>query len=123
MASYKSGVVAVVYDIDTATGSLMDIRGQTLLLLSSGSVMDNSSHHSDVEGNGDIAKIMNPSNGQVKQVIRRFGGNGVGDAMEGTNTSGNASPRTGFGNKLKWNIDGLSIVFNPTRWEVNIANA
>ena len=99
MASYKQGGMAVVYDIESRSGSVMDAKGQTLLLLScnSNSNMDLRSHQDDI--GTPVAKVMNPHNGSVKQVIVQ------------TND-------TGFGNKLSWNYDGIVITFDPQQWEV-----
>jgi len=93
-SSYRTGAVAVVLDVGTQSGSVMDNKGNTVLMLSV------------PQGEADaapVARLMNPSNGVVKQVFTR--------GATGTQRS---KPKP-----VSWTADGLSITFDPVAWEVN----
>lgn len=93
-SSYRTGAVAVVLDAGTQVGSVMDNKGNTVLMFSvpqSG------------EDAAPVARLMNPSNGVVKQVFTR----GAPVAKKA------AKPKP-----VSWSADGLTITFDPVSWEV-----
>lgn len=92
-ASYPNGSIAVVYDDSNNSGSIMDSKGHSLLLFSK---------EDGIGGSSCVAKLMNPSNGNIKEVFHSHAG----------------SVANGH-SKLKWKFDGLSLNFDPNTWEVS----
>ena len=90
-ASYPNGTIAAIYDDNTHNGSIMDSKGHSLVLFS---------REDGSRGVACVAKLMNPSNGNIKEVYH----------SNNSNTN----------NKLNWKFDGLVFNFDPNSWEVSV---
>lgn len=94
MATYSSGGVAVTIDCNNGSGSIMGLKGNCILSLSS---------------TGVTATIMNANSNKSNEVVATY--------TKGEFTSESSTTRPSH----RWSLQGLEVEFLPATWEVTVA--